>query len=153
MDATGARIQRAEVPTVAEMEARDREVLSERLLTTLSGGSWGGYRELVEELAEEHDPVDLAAAALALAAGPRRELVEIPQVTELPARGPRRAEGRDQRARPGRPGDRNAPGRPRWGPRAAPGARTEPPRRGDGAAPYSRRPGGSPRSRTRRPGG
>src|SRR5437763_16868802 len=101
----------------------------------LSGGGWGCYRELVEERADEHDPVDLAAAALALAAGPRRELVEIPRVTDLPPRGPRRPEARDQRARPGRAGDRKAPGRPRWGPGAAAGTRSEPPPRGHGRHP------------------
>jgi ATP-dependent RNA helicase DeaD len=100
-DATGAAIQRAEVPTVAEMETREREVVGERLLKTLTGGTWGGYRELVEELAEEHDPVDLAAAAIALAVGPRRELVEIPRVADLPPRAPRRLAER-------RPGPRGA---------------------------------------------
>src|SRR5262249_49362401 len=49
---TGAAIQRAEIPTVAEIEARDRELLAERLLTTLAGGARGRYRERVEELAD-----------------------------------------------------------------------------------------------------
>jgi ATP-dependent RNA helicase DeaD len=134
-DATGAPIQRAEVPTVAEMEAREREVLGERLLGVLGGGTWGGYRELVEELAEEHDPVDLAAAAIALAVGPRRELVEIPRVTELPPRRPRR------------PGERPAGPRggyrergPRWRPEPRPGAR-----------PHRGRPAPPDRPRVRRP--
>ena len=138
-EATGAAIQRAEVPTVAEMEAREREVLGERLLGTLSGGTWGGYRELVEELAEEHDPIDLAAAAIALALGPRRELVEIPRVAE-PPREPRR------------PGARGGP-RPGRGPRPHAAYRPEPRGRASGPPPFRRRPGGAQRPRARRPSG
>lgn len=121
--AAGARLQRAEVPTVAEVEAREREELVSRVLRTLEEGRWGPYRELVEELADEHDMVDLAAAALALAAGPAPERVEIPAPPPAPPererrprpgagrpfhRGPRRAEERrpshfrDRRERPPR---------------------------------------------------
>jgi superfamily II DNA/RNA helicase len=66
--ATGARIRRADVPTVAEIEARDLQVLEERLLDVLSRDAWGRYRAVVEDLLEEHDPEDVAAAALALVA-------------------------------------------------------------------------------------
>jgi superfamily II DNA/RNA helicase len=63
---TGARIRREEVPTVAEVEEREFQALEERLQASLAGGDWGRYRSMVEELADEHDPIDLAAAALAL---------------------------------------------------------------------------------------
>jgi ATP-dependent RNA helicase DeaD len=66
--ATGARIRRADVPTVAEIEARDLQVLEERLLDVLSRDAWGRYRAVVEDLLEDHDPEDVAAAALALVA-------------------------------------------------------------------------------------
>ncbi len=66
---TGARLQRAEVPTAAEMAERERQALVERLLDTLAAGGWGPYRAIVEDLLDDHDPVDLAAAALSLAAG------------------------------------------------------------------------------------
>jgi ATP-dependent RNA helicase DeaD len=132
---TGAAIQRAEIPTVAEIEARDREVLAERLLTTLAGGAWGSYRELVEELAEEHDLVDLAAAAVALSAGPPRQLVEIPRVPDLPARKPpRRGAPRGSWRERGRPaearreGGRPAEARPHLG-RPTPGPRPHAPGR------------------------
>lgn len=72
---TGAHIRRDEVPTAAEVEEREAEMLQERLLATLSKGSWGRYRPIIEELFETHDPVDVAAAALSLAASgtsPRR---------------------------------------------------------------------------------
>ncbi|MGE3270636.1 MAG: DEAD/DEAH box helicase, partial [Chloroflexota bacterium] len=83
---TGARIRREEVPTAAEAEEREVEILSSRLIATLSKGGWGKYRPVIEELLnEDHDPVDLAAAALELVAtgavGTRR-------VTRAPARAP-----------------------------------------------------------------
>jgi ATP-dependent RNA helicase DeaD len=144
--ATGARIQRAEVPTVAEMEAREREMMEERLLKTLQGGTWGAYRELVTELAEEHDPLDLAAAAIALAIGPRRELVEIPRVAEPPPRGPRRLNepSRNQRA-----GGRE---RPRFRPEPRPGPRPAArPHRARPQGPAGPRPSGGASPRGRRP--
>jgi ATP-dependent RNA helicase DeaD len=63
----GARIQRTEIPTAAEVAEREREALAERVLAVLRDGPWGRYRAVVEELAADHDPVDLAAAALTLA--------------------------------------------------------------------------------------
>jgi ATP-dependent RNA helicase DeaD len=63
----GTRIQRAEIPTAAEVAERERELLVGRVATMLRDGRWGQYRELVEELAEDHDPIDVAAAALAMA--------------------------------------------------------------------------------------
>ena len=66
---TGAHIRREEVPTAAEAEEREVEMLEARLLATLGKGGWGQYRPVIEELLlEDHDPVDLAAAALALLA-------------------------------------------------------------------------------------
>jgi ATP-dependent RNA helicase DeaD len=82
--ATGARIERSELPTVAELEEREREQLAERVLTSLREGRWGPFRELISELAEEHEPCDLAAAALALAAGPQRQREEIPRAEPRP---------------------------------------------------------------------
>jgi ATP-dependent RNA helicase DeaD len=76
---TGARIRRAELPTAAEVEQRDLQVLEERLLDVLSRDRWRRYRAVVEELLEDHDPTDVAAAALALAA------------TARPSRAPARA--------------------------------------------------------------
>ena len=63
----GARITRAEIPTAAEVAEREREMLAERVLTVLRSGDWGRYREIVEELAADHDPVEVGAAAIALA--------------------------------------------------------------------------------------
>lgn len=63
---TGARLRREEVPTAVEIEERGRQVLAERLLGTLESGKWGQYRAMVEDLLDDHDPIDLAAAALSM---------------------------------------------------------------------------------------
>ena len=53
-DRTGNRrsIQREEVPTLAEAEEREAQVLGERLLDMLARGRWAPYRVLIEELAD-----------------------------------------------------------------------------------------------------
>ncbi len=68
---TGARIRRAEIPTALEAQEREAQLLEERLLDVLARGNWGPYRALIEELADDHDPIDLAAAAVALAVSGR----------------------------------------------------------------------------------
>ena len=69
---TGARVERRQIHSMAEVEEREREMLAQRLERTLQEGECGPYREVVEDLACEHDPADVAAAALALLVGPRR---------------------------------------------------------------------------------
>jgi ATP-dependent RNA helicase DeaD len=63
----GARITRAEIPTAAEVAERERDLLAERIVDMLRSGNWGQYRSIVEVLAADHDPVDIGAAAIALA--------------------------------------------------------------------------------------
>src|SRR5215207_2264362 len=76
---TGARIRPAEVPSTADVEARDLQVLEEQLLHVLSKDGWLRYRAVIQDLMDEHDPVDLAAAALTLAAtGRRRQAASVP---------------------------------------------------------------------------
>lgn len=65
---TGARLRREQVPTGAEVEERETQVLVERLEEVLAQGSWGRFRGVVEDLLEDHDPADVAAAAVSLAA-------------------------------------------------------------------------------------
>jgi ATP-dependent RNA helicase DeaD len=64
---TGAQIHRAELPTAAEAEQREAEILEERLLDVIDRGAGRPYRALIEELMAVHDPVEIAAAAAALA--------------------------------------------------------------------------------------
>lgn len=79
---TGARIRREEVPTVAEVEEREAQILEERLDQVLATGQWGPYRAVVEDLLDDRDPIDVAAAALALAAG--RPARAKPRRTRMP---------------------------------------------------------------------
>jgi ATP-dependent RNA helicase DeaD len=98
---TGARIRRGEVPTAAQAEEREAQLLEERLLDVLAQDGWGPYRLVVEDLLAEHDPIDVAAAALAMAAGAsqaRRKLSEPPQ--SLESEEPGRPRSRPQRRAP-----------------------------------------------------
>ncbi len=65
---TGARIRREEVPSAADVEDREAQMLEERLAESLDSGRWGQYRSIVQGLLDDHDPVDVAAAAIALLA-------------------------------------------------------------------------------------
>ena len=64
---TGAQIQRAELPTAAEAEQREVQLLEERLLDVIDQGGGRPYRGMIEELMSVHDPTEVAAAAAALA--------------------------------------------------------------------------------------
>jgi len=66
---TGAVIRRAELPTAADAATRERQTLDERLRQMLATDGWSRFKLVVEGLGEEFAPSDVAAAALALAAG------------------------------------------------------------------------------------
>lgn len=148
---TGARIRSAEVPTAAEVEARDLQVLEERLLDSLGKDDWGRYRAVIQDLLDDYDPVDLAAAALALAAArPRRrsarteaQVVEPPEPMADDERRPR-ARGveadRGQRSRPSDRPERRRPGAP-TSRNGSSGARSGPRKGGERAKLSGRRPG------------
>lgn len=70
--ATGARIRREAIPTATEIEEREAQILEERLLDVLARDQQGRYRAVIEDLLDEHDPVDLATAALTMAAAATR---------------------------------------------------------------------------------
>jgi hypothetical protein len=109
----GVRIQRAEIPTAAEVAERERELLAERVLAVLNEDRWRRLRPVIEELATDRDPVDLAAAALTLAeqargdgargAGESSASAELEEWLRRPRREPA-AQGRPGRGRPFRPG-------------------------------------------------
>ncbi|MDP8924581.1 MAG: DEAD/DEAH box helicase, partial [Chloroflexota bacterium] len=131
---TGAPVRRDEVPTVAEAEERTAAIIEERLLDAVEAGEWRRYRPIVEELLDGHDPIDLAAAALCLAAGQNRRLA-------LPDGADGGADGDGLPARTGaataQPG---RPGRPGTGQRTADrGFEPRGPRHGEGRPPF--RPG------------
>ncbi len=63
---TNSTIQRMRLPTIADVIARRREAFKESLRETIAAGGLESYTIMVEELGEEYDPVDLAAAAFRL---------------------------------------------------------------------------------------
>ena len=85
---TGARIRPAEVPSVAEAEARDLQVLEERLLDAVGKEGWARYRAVIQDLVADHDPMDLAAAALTLAAAAPRRRASARALQRLPVAPP-----------------------------------------------------------------
>jgi ATP-dependent RNA helicase DeaD len=120
---TGAHLRREQVPTGAEVEERETQVLVERLEDVLAKGSWGRFRGVVEGLLEDHDPADVAAAAVSLAAA---SVGRSRRVTR-PARRPSEPdEERRPHAGPPRPS-----GRPRTGDRPWSDSPRHPRRRSD----------------------
>ncbi len=63
---TGQRMQPAHLPTLADLAARRRETLKDRLRSVLQGDGLEPYLLVVEELADEHGVAEVAAAALKL---------------------------------------------------------------------------------------
>jgi ATP-dependent RNA helicase DeaD len=61
---TGAKIQPARIPTAADIAARRRGMFRDALRDRLATGDYDGQMAIVEELAAEFDPADIAAVAL-----------------------------------------------------------------------------------------
>ena len=87
---TKQRIEVANVPTVADLRAKRLELTRASLEEALVEGGLEHYRVVVESLAEDHDPMDIAAAAVRLverASGvPGEDEPEIPAVAAPPPR-------------------------------------------------------------------
>ncbi|MHB9094762.1 MAG: DEAD/DEAH box helicase [Eubacteriales bacterium] len=62
-----SRIKRCPLPTFEDVFERQREVIIERLAATIQSGKLGNYRSIIEEMANDYDTVELAAAALKVA--------------------------------------------------------------------------------------
>jgi ATP-dependent RNA helicase DeaD len=62
----GVRIEREKLPSLADVAARRREAFRETLQVTLEDGDLAPYLLMVEEMAEDHDVTELAAAAFKL---------------------------------------------------------------------------------------
>jgi ATP-dependent RNA helicase DeaD len=83
---TKRRIEVARVPTVADLRTRRLELVRASLRETLLAGELEPYRVVIESLADEFDPMDVAMAAVKLAqeaVGPDESEGEIP---DTPAR-------------------------------------------------------------------
>jgi len=61
------RIRRKEIPTMAEVAEKQRSVIKEQIGEIISNGKLGTYKEIIEDLMDDYDMMDLAAAALKLA--------------------------------------------------------------------------------------
>jgi ATP-dependent RNA helicase DeaD len=90
------KIEIGSVPTVADLRAKRLELTRASLRESLLAGGFDAYRVVVESLAEEFDPLDVAAAAVKMAdpsaagSGSEGEEHEIPAVAAPPqARGAR----------------------------------------------------------------
>jgi ATP-dependent RNA helicase DeaD len=101
---TGQPIQMAPVPTAADLRAARVERTRAALVEALAGdGADDGVRAMVEALSEEHDPVDVAAAAVRLlhaAAGAPDDGEDIPVVSAGRSAGPREPRSRGGAAGP-----------------------------------------------------
>ncbi|MEX1245051.1 MAG: DEAD/DEAH box helicase [Thermoanaerobaculia bacterium] len=101
--ATRQKIEIGSVPTVADLRAKRLELTRASLRESLLAGGLDAYRVVVESLAEEFDPMDVAAAAVKLAdpsatgSGSASDEHEIPAVATPP---PARAGRRETKARP-----------------------------------------------------
>ena len=95
--ATKQKIEIGSVPTVADLRAKRLELTRASLRESLLAGGLDAYRVVVESLAEEFDPLDVAAAAVKMAdpsaagSGSAADEHEIPAVAAPPA--PRAGKG------------------------------------------------------------
>lgn len=97
--ATKQKIDVGTVPTAADLRNRQFEQLRDQLLRMLAEDNLDRYRPIVEQLAEEHDVMDIAAAALRVAA---RATETDHEHTDIPSIVPRGAERDGLGPRPAR---------------------------------------------------
>src|SRR5437016_6234771 len=64
--ATGARIAPVRLPTAADIATRRRELFKRSVREALEAGELDPFLMTVEELAEDYEPAEVAAAALKL---------------------------------------------------------------------------------------
>jgi ATP-dependent RNA helicase DeaD len=90
---TKRKISIESVPTVHDLRARRLELTRTALDEILEGGGYDAYRGLVESFGDEHDILDIAAAAVMLADrardGSASDEEEIPKVAVAPMLTPR----------------------------------------------------------------
>ena len=77
-------LRQVRVPTSGDIAARRQEALRASLMTAIEGGAASVYASLVEGLAKEHDPLQVAAAAIYLANGGPGGRHDLPAVEGMP---------------------------------------------------------------------
>jgi ATP-dependent RNA helicase DeaD len=106
---TKQKIEIATVPTPLDVKARRLDLTKGTLRETLIAGDLDSYRSVVESLAGEFDPMDVAAAAVKLAheslagAGTAQDEVQIPAYESFSRPEPRGPRSRADRPRGGPP--------------------------------------------------
>lgn len=73
----GKRIRMMRVPSIADVEERRRQAFKATIVEALKGDGLDPYLMLVEELADEYDPAEIAAAAIKLATGGATATTEV----------------------------------------------------------------------------
>jgi ATP-dependent RNA helicase DeaD len=102
---TGARPDLAKVPTVADLRERRLELLRANLREALVQDGLDRFRAVVEPLSEEFDAVEIALAAVSLAAGAAGgDTADEPEIPTLPLYEKPAPRGRAVPGRPGTPG-------------------------------------------------
>ncbi|MEK7240243.1 MAG: DEAD/DEAH box helicase [Gemmatimonadota bacterium] len=100
--ATKQKIEIGAVPTVADLRTRQLEQLRDQVAALLTAGELDRYRPMVEQLAEEHDVMDIAAAAIRLAARKTESESEPDEIPNMATRGGDRDAHTPRPARQGR---------------------------------------------------
>ncbi len=113
-------ITHARIPTIADMRTRRLELLRSAILETLEEDETDRYRDVVRSLSEQHDLLDIAAAAAKMAADATRgeepeEGEDIPQWEPRERRGGWEDRERESRGPRGRRDRAEGPRRPRRG--------------------------------------
>ena len=121
---TKVKIELAQVPTVADLRARQLDLTRASLREHLLAGDLDHVRVVVESLSEEFDLVDIAAAAVKMA---HAATAGGEESREIPAAAPAREEA-GPRGRPFRDRESGERGRPAPGERSRPGREGRPSR-------------------------
>ncbi len=100
---THAKIEVRSVPSVTDVRAKRLDLARGAIEEILAAGGLERYRVIVEQLCEEHDPFDVAAAAIRLAEdneGVADDDAEIPTYSERQPRERRERPRRERNAEP-----------------------------------------------------
>jgi ATP-dependent RNA helicase DeaD len=105
---TGQQVPQQSLPTVADLRARQMEVTTATIREEIVEGDLDHFRVVVEQLADEFDVLDIAAAAVKLAhqasSGGRDDEEEIPEARVRDERPHRERGGAPQSGRRGHKG-------------------------------------------------
>jgi ATP-dependent RNA helicase DeaD len=83
---SGKKIKPERLPTQADVAARRWESFKDSVREAIDGGELDAYQALVEELGEDYDAMDIAAAALKRLHAEERTLAETPMLEQLETR-------------------------------------------------------------------